>query len=98
MPNQPIFVSPTNDAKGSSSITFSWNIPSDIGEVQSTLSSVIEIATDNGFANIIETIATGESSQEVTFTNVGDYYWRVRIVDQADNKSVYSEIRKITVE
>ena len=98
VPNQPILVSPTNDAKGSSSITFSWNIPSDIGEVQSTLSSVIEIATDNGFANIIETIATGESSQEVTFTNVGDYYWRVRIVDQADNKSVYSEIRKITVE
>ncbi|WP_109852433.1 hypothetical protein [Aquimarina sp. AU58] len=97
-PNQPTLASPNNDAKGSSPITFTWNIPSDTGEIQSTLSSVIEVATDSGFATIIETVPTSSNSQEITFSNLGDYYWRVRILDQAGNKSIYSEVRKITVE
>lgn len=96
-PNQATLASPSNDSKESSPVTFTWNIPGDTGEVQSALSSVLEVATDIGFANIIETISTDTSSQEITFANVGDYHWRVKIVDLAGNYST-SEVRKITIE
>ncbi|PKV50601.1 hypothetical protein ATE84_2663 [Aquimarina sp. MAR_2010_214] len=98
VPNQPTLASPNNDAKGSSPITFTWNIASDTGEVQSTLSSIIEVAKDNGFTNIIETVPTSSTSQAITFSNKGDYYWRVKIIDKAGNSSTFSEVRKITVE
>jgi hypothetical protein len=97
-PNQPTLTSPDKDAKESSPITFTWNIPSNTGEVQSKLSSLIEVATDSGFTNIIETISTTSNAQEITFSDVGDYYWRVIIIDDAGNESVESEERKITVE
>ncbi|WAC02702.1 hypothetical protein N7U66_03250 [Lacinutrix neustonica] len=70
----------------------------DSGEVLSPLASVLEIATDINFTNIIQTEFTNITSQQILINSVGDYYWRVRARDEAGNESVSSEPRKFTVE
>ena len=98
IPIVPIATSPQDDSVTSSIVNFTWNVGSDSGEVQSELSNVLEIATDSGFATIIQLIKTSLSSQQVEFTETGLYYWRIKTVDAAGNESVYNEIREFTVQ
>ncbi len=98
VPNQPALTAPANEARVSTTVTFTWNTGSDTGEVQSPISSVLEIATDQGFSNIVETVTTDQLSQQLDFADIGDYFWRVRANDQAGNQGTVSEARQITVE
>ncbi|GAA4272062.1 hypothetical protein U6A24_11185 [Aquimarina gracilis] len=98
IPNQPTLSSPTSDANVSTTVTFTWNISGDTGEVQSPITSILEIATDEGFGSIVETVTTNNNSQQLDFADVGDYYWRVKAKDEAGNESTVSEGRKFTVQ
>ncbi|MBP2832826.1 hypothetical protein J8281_11575 [Aquimarina sp. U1-2] len=97
-PNQPTQTAPTNDERVTTTVTFTWTLGSDTGEVQSPVTSILEIASDEGFSTILETIETDQASLEIDFTDTGDYFWRIRARDQANNESPVSEIRKFTVE
>jgi len=85
-PPTPTLLGPTSGASFASEtdILFSWSF-SDIGAVQSTIASTIEIASDENFVNIIfsETLAALEIT--TSFNATGNFFWRVRGVDAAGN-------------
>ncbi len=97
-PNLPTLTSPAADARTSSTVNFTWGLGSDTGEVQSPVSSVLEISTNVDFTSIIDTLPTDTGTQEIVFSEKGDYYWRVKNVDSAGNESAFSTGRKLTVE
>ncbi len=98
-PNKPTLGSPDNNKiETELKVAFSWNLGNDTGEVQSPLSSKLEIASDTNFTSIIKTFDTKNLSQEYTFSSNGDYYWRVTTIDDATNQSDPSEVRKLTVQ
>lgn len=99
LPNQPQNSLPANNSTQiiNQNVNFSWTIPADSGTIQSTISYVIEIASDTAFANILQTSnATGTTFQQ-TFTSTGDYYWRVRAKDAAGNIGTNSSYFKFTI-
>ncbi len=98
VPASPNLIAPINDERTTNTVSFSWNISADNGIVKSSVSSVLEIASDIGFTNIIKTYRTTNMVQENIFDSDGEYYWRVKAVDDAGNESItYSEVRKITI-
>ena len=99
-PNQPSLVSPANEEVITDiAIDFNWTIGQDSGNVQSEVSSVLEIAQDANFNTIIESFTvTNGISQQVDIPNVGTYYWRVRTIDVAGNSGSYSISRSFTTE
>ena len=99
LPNQPQNSLPANNSTQiiNQNLNFSWTIPADSGTIQSTISYVIEIASDAAFTNILQTSnATGTTFQQ-TFTSTGDYYWRVRAKDAAGNIGTNSTYFKFTI-
>ena len=98
IPNQPTLSTPTADEMTSSQVNFTWTISADAGQVASPQSSILEIATDLNFVNIIQTETVTNNALQQTLSSTGDFYWRVRIRDQAGNESAQSEIRKFTVQ
>lgn len=98
IPNKSILTTPVNNGTISFATDFIWNIENDSGEVQSPLSSILEIAKDVNFTDKILTKSTSLTSEQYVFSSKGDYYWRVKITDTAGNESVLNEIRKITVQ
>ncbi len=78
---------PANNATVfSGSITFGWDLPADVGTVQSPVGGKVELST---FANFATIYKTGTStSNSVTIDNVaaGTYYWRVTLKDEAGNE------------
>jgi len=99
-PNQPSLVSPTNDEIiTGTTVDFNWTVGQDSGNVQSEVSSILEIAQDANFNTIIEsfTIING-NSQQVNLISLGNYYWRVKTEDTAENSSSYSISRTFTTE
>lgn len=96
-PGTPSLISPTNlSFLSTGSNSFSWNTSPDAGIVQSPVNSVIEIATDTGFTNIVHTSDLIGSSTNFTLT-AGAYYWRVYNYDEAGNVSSYSSVYSFTV-
>lgn len=96
-PNQPVLNSPIDEGSGVNPIFFYWDVGIDIGNVQSVISSTLEISTDSSFTNIIYSYDNASSPVEHEFGSIGDYYWRVKSYDAAGNESQFSDIRKITV-
>ncbi len=75
VPNAPTLVSPTNMAIAvSPNPAFTWNA------VSTAESYEIQIATDNGFSNMVETAANlSNATYQSTGLNIQTfYYWRVR--------------------
>ncbi|MDO6758575.1 hypothetical protein Q4566_00065 [Tamlana sp. 2_MG-2023] len=97
-PNQPMLNLPNSDDTTTDIVNFSWSLGSDSGEIKSPVSSILEVAIDNGFGNIILTENVDENSKQIVFTSKGEYYWRVKAIDQASNQSIPSEVRKLTVQ
>jgi hypothetical protein len=78
---------PANNASVSSgSITFSWDLPTDVGTIQSPVGGRVEVSTFSNFATIYKTGSS--TSNSVTISNVapGTYYWRVILKDEAGNE------------
>jgi hypothetical protein len=98
-PNIPSLSTPVADATESLStaVVFVWDNGADSGEIQSPVSSVLELATDIGFTTLLQAYTIDTNSQSYTFSTAGDYYWRVKSTDQAGNESTYTTSRKLTI-
>lgn len=100
VPNDVTLVTPADNSTASTqSVIFKWDNGIDQGTVHSPVFSTIEIANDVNFSNLLY---TGSSiytdSLAYTFSNSGDYWWRVYATDEAGNSSLnYSAERKITI-
>jgi len=86
-PPKPQLSMPTADQEFNSGDAFS-----DTGEVQSTISSTIEIASDKDFSTIVKTENVTELSYKFTTTTTGEFYWRVKGNDVAGNAGENSDI------
>lgn len=95
-PVTPTLVSPANSANVNSPATFSWSNAADVGTIQSPVSSIIEVANDEVFTDIVDTETTTNTSTQLTL-NPGSYYWRVYNIDAAGNQGAYSASRQINV-
>jgi len=98
VPNQPSLSLPSNGDVVENEVEFSWSIASDSGEVKSNVYSVIEIASDTAFTNIINSITVSAFFENITFSDEGTYYWRVKSIDEAGNESGTSEVRSVTIQ
>lgn len=98
-PNQPQLTLPNNNSNQTSNqvINFGWNASTDSGTIQSAITYVMEISSTNTFSSILQTNNVSNTSTQLTFSNVGDYYWRIKAVDAAGNSSSYSSVYKFTV-
>ncbi|MFP9119327.1 hypothetical protein ACLI08_16180 [Flavobacterium sp. RNTU_13] len=99
-PNAPQNSSPSTDATVSlrNEVNFQWSGGTDTGVVNSAVTYTLQIATDTGFTNVIQTVNTANLSYGYTFSVAGTYYWRVRSKDQANNSGAYSTYSKLTVQ
>lgn len=96
-PLLPMLSSPANGVfvnKGD--VNFSWQSIPDNGLIQSPVSYEIEIASDVNFTLDLKKQTTSASTTLFNL-NVGTYYWRIRSVDAASNKSVYSSAVQFNV-
>lgn len=83
---------PTNNYSVSGSlgpVNFSWTLPTQ-GSNQSPIQSKIEIATDTGFSNLIDTFIYSPTTTYSKTMTAGTYYWRVIVKDDAGNISTPS--------
>jgi hypothetical protein len=83
---------PTNNYSVSGAIgpvNYSWTLPSQ-GSNQSPIQSKIEIATDTGFSNLIDTFIYSPATTYSKTMTAGTYYWRVIVKDDAGNISTPS--------
>ncbi|PKB18322.1 hypothetical protein [Flavobacterium sp. 5] len=98
-PNQPKNTLPADNSTqpANSSITYTWNIATDTGNAKSTISYVIEFASDIDFNSIIQTQNSNSTTLQQTFSATGTYYWRVRAIDGAGNIGTNSTGFKFTV-
>lgn len=95
-PSTPSLISPSNMSfLTAGSITFNWNSSPDAGTIQSPVHSLIEIAMDSGFSNIVYSADLSGSTTNFT-VSVGTYYWRVYNYDDAGNVSSYSNVYTFT--
>lgn len=99
VPNQPQNSSPANNSTQilNQNISFNWTIPSDSGIIQSTISYIIEVATDVNFTNIIQTSNLTNNTFQQSFSSSGDFYWRVRAKDTAGNIGSNSSVFKFVI-
>lgn len=77
-------------------ILFTWNFSSD-GVINSTITSVYQIATDSSFLNVIESGTSIPTTFSHTFNDSGIYYWRVKGEDAAGNIGSFNSNGKIRV-
>jgi len=97
-PNQPKNALPADNSTQAvnTSITYTWTIPTDTGNIKSPISYVIEFASDVDFNTITQTLYSNTTTLQQTFSAAGTYYWRVRGVDLAGNIGTNSTGFKIT--
>ncbi len=96
-PNVAVLSNPGNlsfDFAGN--VVFSWGNGTDLGTIQSPITSKLEIATDTGFGTIIETVNVNGNSVTVNLS-AGTYYWRVTNTDEAGNSAVASTVYQVTL-
>ncbi len=97
-PNQPSLTSPADQDVTTTVVTFNWTNGTDSGNVQSTITNTIEIASDIDFNSITHSANTSNNSVQYEFTSTGTYYWRIKAIDAATNESDYSIVRSLVVE
>ncbi len=100
-PDTPVIIAPENDITvlPAQMITFNWQVAQDQGEFQSPISTFIEISDTPSFEDIlINEMVDGQSFIYEIPVDSEELWWRVRFVDEADNQSNYSEIRRMIVE
>ncbi|MGH2667450.1 hypothetical protein [Flavobacterium sp.] len=103
LPNQPGFVPTSTPADNGSpiaantSITFTWVIPSDSGNVMSPITYVIQFSNDNFATQPFQSTDVTSTTFSQSFNTAGVYFWKVLAKDKAGNVSVPSVIRKFTL-
>lgn len=98
-PNQPQNLLPANSSRQSANLQldFTWNMPPDSGNVQSPIRYTIEFSRDASFLPVIQSSTTLNANFQQIFSQPGDYYWRVKAQDEANNTGSYSTSFKFTV-
>ncbi|WP_343635396.1 hypothetical protein [Fluviicola sp.] len=80
-------VSPANNGTApAGSITFDWNLPADVGIVQSPVGGKVELSTFANFATIYKSGTSTSNSVSIADIVPGTYYWRVILIDEAGNE------------
>ncbi|WP_422103854.1 hypothetical protein [Winogradskyella sp.] len=97
-PNIPTLNTPDDNITSTTEVTFNWTNGTDTGNIQSTVTNTIEIASDINFSSLLFSDDTQNNTYQYTFSNTGVYYWRVRAYDQAGNQSDNSITRTLTIE
>ncbi|MEO1032272.1 MAG: hypothetical protein AAFX55_12745 [Bacteroidota bacterium] len=98
VPNVPTLNTPGDNETASLTATFNWTNGTDTGNVQSTITNTIEIASDINFNSLLLSDDTENNTYQYTFPNTGVYYWRVKTYDLAGNQSDNSITRTLTIE
>ncbi len=98
VPNVPTLNTPADSSTNSFVVTFNWGNGTDTGNVQSSITNTIEIASDINFNTLLLSEDTVNNTYQYTFSTAGDYYWRVKAFDLAGNQSDNSITRILTVE
>lgn len=96
-PQKPTLDSPAQGEETGTNVTFSWTRPDESG---ATITDSLYVSTDSTFVAEHEVaIQRTETSYSKTFdvTTSQKFYWRVRSIDAAGNKSDYSVTRRFTV-
>jgi len=90
-PSVPTLIAPANGATvPTTTVNFSWQPSAYAASYQ------IQIATDNGFTNIVYDQTTTNTNYTQVFTTPGTHYWRVRGINGFGN-GVWSTVRSVTV-
>lgn len=99
IPNQPKNTLPVDSSTqiANSGVSYTWSIATDVGNVKSPISYIVEFATDIDFNTIVQTQNSTTTTLQQTFSTTGIYYWRVRAIDEAGNIGVNSAGFKFTV-
>lgn len=97
-PNQPVLLSPENKSNEGLTVDFSWAINGDTGNIQSPLTSEIEIAIDSNFSSILHQQNKLINNYQYEFNSIGTYFWRIKTIDESLNESTYSEVREIILQ
>ena len=98
-PPAPNLISPTNGQvfNINQNITFSWNFNNDTGNIQSGISSTIEVASDENFGNILFSESLVDQTIDLTINTAGSYFWRVKGNDGAGNEGQFNSSGRFTV-
>lgn len=96
-PSVPTLVAPTN-AKlcVNNTVLFRWNPSTDVNK--DVISYQIQIATDNLFAQIVQTNEATATDQTFTLEKNKAYYWRVKATDNKNASSAYSPVSSFYTE
>ena len=100
-PSTPVPSAPEDNASTNvATVGFEWAMGEVVGEVQSPVETVLELASDDSFTTLVQTyeVASGTTVQDHTFAEAGTYYWRLKAVDAASNESVFTTTRTLTIQ
>jgi hypothetical protein len=91
-PGLPILISPKNDSiLNNRSFTLNWQRAGQAGVVVNQVSDSLYIYTDNTMTTVVRSVLTEQTSYSDSL-DFGDYYWRVRSIDAAGNKSNFTTL------
>lgn len=94
-PATPVMLAPaSNDTLDGSSMDFTWTQVTDSG---STISDSLRIFSDSTGATVKKEYYTTATLQNVDTLSAKTYFWQMRAIDAAGNKSGYSSLRKFVV-
>lgn len=94
-PGTPTLLSPANQSLiSNSAFSFSWNRITDSG---TAIQDSLTVYSDSVLTTQVKSYFTSLTTQTDSL-GTGKYYWRVRSIDQAGNKSNYSQVFSFTVQ
>lgn len=97
-PKTPALIAPSNGSLSNSAvIIFRWTKVLD-DWAPGFENYIIQIARDDGFANVYHENSVEENVYLYTFTEDNIFYWRVRAIDNAGNQSPWSEAWRIGID
>lgn len=82
-----------------SEITYKWQIPTDVGPVQSPRFYEFQISNNQEFNGFLfnTPVELTTDSATVQFDLSGTFYWRIQSLDEAGNDSIFSSSRSFTI-
>ncbi|UZO80681.1 hypothetical protein NBT05_17280 [Aquimarina sp. ERC-38] len=79
-------------------VAFEWSFTEEKPEgINTKIVSILEIASDMNFTNIIEQETASDTQFSYQFTDNGTYYWRIKGTDQANNTGEYNSTGQIVI-
>lgn len=90
-PTTPTLVAPTNNKLCiDNAVSFQWNTSTDPDG--DTVTYQIQVAKDNQFTQIIQTLTGSATNQAISLEKGVAYYWRVKALDSKNASSSYSSV------